>query len=119
MSPSAAIRPRIAGIVFPQTRWIAKNCAKRAFGPDFKVVEQQSHQRHQNKVESVRSHDEHRNCAQDEKINIPSGTLFELLIWHRVVSHFERLPKVTGCKGSEGEPERRGMRELAVQLFTE
>ena len=67
----------------------------------------------------VRSHHEHRQRAQNQEVDIPSGTLLELLVWHHVISHAKCFPKMTGCERAEREPERRRMRELAAQLVTE
>ncbi len=64
-------------------------------------------------------HDEHRDRAQDQQIDIPARPLLQLLVRHRVVAHAERFPEMTRCERAESEPERRRLRELAAQFVAE
>src|SRR6266850_7152122 len=67
----------------------------------------------------MRSHEEHRDCAQDQEIKIPACPLLQLLVSHSVVAHAERLPEMTRGERAEGEPEHGRMRELAAQFVAE
>jgi hypothetical protein len=114
-SPAAA-RRRIVRIIFVQPRRIAEDCTERALGPDLKIAQQECHQRHENEGEAVRGHNEHRQCAQYQKIYIPPHPLLQLFVGHGVIARLERLPEMSGRERAEGEPECRRMCELAAQF---